>query len=128
MADHPTSAYNVKREIQKRADRFSRNLEGSERDVFLQVVENVRSEMVEENVKSELSRYFSRLTHAGKMPNVTILNTNINATFRKVLNWARRNPSASPARIAEFSAQISRAARSFCRIFDPLASCWKPLA
>ncbi len=129
MPKNPIANYNIKREIQKRAERAAKRVpliaDDAARELFLDLVAEVAGDLNEGQVVQELTDHFAQTKAKGKTPSLTNINTSVNRVFRKAINWSKRNSNASEVKKAEFTAQIKVAARSCCRMFDQQATCWK---
>jgi hypothetical protein len=123
------SRYDIRREIQKRADRRAKGFPLKEnfisQQLFLSLVRTLTEDLIEGEVVRELNRHLEEASNEGKAPSLTYINTSVNKIFKKVQNWSVRNPYAEDLEKSEFSIQIKKISRSFCRKFDRQASCWR---
>lgn len=129
MSSDTIAHYDIKREIQKRADRAAKALplrsDDAAKELFLEIVSDVTSDLREGQVVTELNDHFSATRKMGKTPSLTDINTSVNRTFKRVINWSKRHKRPSEEERDEFTRQIKVAVRSFCRKFDRQATCWR---
>ncbi|MEJ1157477.1 hypothetical protein [Prosthecomicrobium sp. N25] len=111
--------------VSAKIDRIAAKLTDTKRQVFLRIARAlsaaVRWNLLTDHVTSALTGPEPLLLRG----NIYDLQGNFNAILRRAERWVRRNSEFGEEKVRDFALDLLKASRSFCRVFDRAATCWK---